>query len=175
MLGVLASALLFIPRAAKLSIRELIVTDERVVRERVATDPPTRSVAIYDLEGELFFGAAPELDRYLDEVFAAARSTGIRHIVLRLKRVRSPDAVCLERLELALQAAQAKGFTVYLAGIRPDLQRGFERLGWSKWLPREQWFLEEDAEFSATLKAVRTAYEAAEERRQTGAVVYYLV
>jgi SulP family sulfate permease len=57
----------------------------------------------------------------------------------------------------------------------PKMLRGMERLGWSEWLPREHWFPEEDTEFSATLRAVRKAYELAGERSQGEAVVYYLV
>lgn len=64
-IGVLVSLLLFVPRAAKLEIVELVVTEERIVRERVASDPAAQSVLIYDLEGELFFGAAPDLERHL--------------------------------------------------------------------------------------------------------------
>ena len=172
----LASALLFIPRAAKLKIRELIVTDERVIRERVPSDPPVHFVVIYDLEGELFFGAAPELERYLREATDAAREQGIWHIVLRVKRVRSPDAVCFERLEHALRDAQEQGFTVLLAGIRPDLMRGMRRLGFDEWLAPDYWFPEEEKRDSATLKAVRKAYELLGiERPQGEAVVYYLV
>lgn len=175
MLGVLVSALLFIPRAARLRVRELVVTDERVVRERVSSDPPARTVGIYDLEGELFFGAAPDLEKHVLDAFAIARARGIAHIVLRVKRVRDPDAVCLERLEGILRKARASGLTVLLAGIRPDLLRGMQRLGWSEWLPREHWFPEQETEFSATLDAVRKAYEIAGQPRQSEAVVYYLV
>lgn len=176
LLGVLLSALMFIPRAARLKVRELIVTEERVVRERVPSDPPARNVAIHDLEGELFFGAAPELERHLSDAFAAARGKGISHVVLRVKRVRDPDAVCYERLEHALRDAQKLGFTVLLAGIRPDLLRGIERLGFEAWLPRALWFLEEDEPDSATLKAVRHAYgRLGIDRPQGVAAVYYLV
>lgn len=175
LLGVVVSALLFIPRAARLTVRELVVTEERVVRERVPSDPPARSIAVYDLEGELFFGAANELERHLEEAFDAAHERGIRHVVLRVKRVRAPDAVCFERLEHALRDAQQRGLTLLLAGIRPDLLRGIERLHFERWLPREHWFPEEDTEFSATLKAARRAYELAGQARPTEAVVYYLV
>ena len=174
-LGVLVSALLFIPRAAKLKINELVVTDEGVVRERVSTDAPASSVIIHDLEGELFFGAAPELERHLHDAFAAAGAQGITHVVLRLKRVRAPDAVCFERLEHALRDAQREGFTVLLAGIRPDLLRGMQRLGFDGFIPAERWFVEEDEVFSATLKAVRKAYELLGQPRLRGAAVYYLV
>jgi SulP family sulfate permease len=176
LLGVLVSALLFIPRAAKLTIRQLVVTDEGVVRERVASDPPAHSVVIHDLEGELFFGAAPDLERYLLAAFDAARAQNIWHVVLRVKRVRAPDAVCFERLEHALREAQQQGFTVLLAGVRPDLLRGMRRLGFDKWFSPERWFLEEDKAYSATLNAVRKAYDLlGVHRRQDEAVVYYLV
>jgi MFS superfamily sulfate permease-like transporter len=70
---------------------------------------PARSVGIYDLEGELFFGAAPDLERHLRGAVNAARAQGIWQLVLRVKRVRDPDAVCLERLEHGLREAQAEG------------------------------------------------------------------
>lgn len=175
MLGVLVSALLFIPRAAKLKISELVVTDERVVRERVETDPPPSGVAIHDLEGELFFGAAPDLEAHLRSAFDSARRRGIGHIVLRVKRVRSPDAVCFERLEHLLRDAKAEGLTVLLAGIRPDLMRGIQRLNFEEFLPSEHWFPEEEKPLSSTLKAVRRAYELVGLRPKDEAVVYYLV
>ena len=62
LLGVALSILLFVPRAAKLKARELVVAPERVVRERVPSDPSDPSTLIYDFEGELFFGAAPDLE-----------------------------------------------------------------------------------------------------------------
>jgi SulP family sulfate permease len=175
-IGILVSLLLFVPRASKLKMTHLVVTEERIVRERVASDPPANSVAIYDLEGELFFGAAPDLERHLHRALDEAREQDIRHIVLRVKRVRNPDAVSFERLEHALREAQAAGFTVFLAGIRPDLLRGIQRLQFDKWLPRDQWFLEDDKRDSATLQAVRKAYDLLGIPRPHGdAVVYYLV
>jgi SulP family sulfate permease len=175
-IGVLVSLLLFVPRASKLKTAELVVTEERIVRERVASDPPATAVAIYDLEGELFFGAAPDLEQHLRDALDGARTQGVSHVVLRVKRVRNPDAVCFERLEHGLRDARAEGFTVYLAGIRPDLLRGMKRLHFEEFLPEERWFLEDENRDSATLKAVRKAYEVlGVERPQGQAVVYYLV
>jgi SulP family sulfate permease len=56
LLGVALSILLFVPRASKLKGAELIVTPERVVRERLPSDAAVDpGLLIYDLEGELFF------------------------------------------------------------------------------------------------------------------------
>ena len=135
LIGVAISLLLFVPRASKLGIRELIVTPERVVRERQPEEPRSPSLVIYDLEGELFFGAAPELDRYLDEIKQETIRTGIRYVVLRLRRVRNPDMVAIERLEHFLRDAEKRSVTVLLAGVRPNLAKILRNVQFNKWLP----------------------------------------
>ena len=157
LLGVLLSILLFVPRAAKLKARELVVTPELVVRERIPGDPTDPAIVIYDLEGELFFGAAPELDRYLQALRQRIEADDIKYVVLRLKRVRHPDAVCIERLEKFLREETARGVIVLLAGVRPDTRTVLKNVGFEKWFADDHIFPEEDKEYSATLKAVRYA------------------
>jgi len=157
LLGVGLSILLFVPRAAKLKARELVVAPERVVRERVPGDPADPLIVIYDFEGELFFGAAPELERYLAELQNRVEQEGIKFVVLRLKRVRHPDAVVTERIERFLRKETARGVTVLLAGIQPDMWTLLKNVGVDRWFSSKHVFPEEDEEFSATLKAVRYA------------------
>ncbi|TDK98396.1 SulP family inorganic anion transporter [Mycobacterium paragordonae] len=176
LLGVILSILLFVPRAAKLKATELVVTPERVVRERVRGDLPDASTVIYDLEGELFFGAAPELDRHLADLTdrIGAEDQG-KIVILRLKRVRHPDVVCIERIEHFLRELTDRGVTVLLAGLRPDAAAILKNVGFQSWFPAEHVFPEEDREFSATLKAVRYAHAKAADRPATQADLYYLV
>jgi sulfate permease, SulP family len=155
LLGVILSILLFVPRAAKLKAKELIVAPERVVRERVPGDPVDPSIVIYDLEGELFFGAAPELDRYLVALSQRVEDDDVKFVVLRLKRVRHPDVVCIERIERFLREESARGVTILLAGVRPDTLAILHNVGLQSRFPAEHIFPEEDEEYSATLKAVR--------------------
>jgi len=165
LIGVSLSFLLYVPRASRLKISELVVTPDRVVRERLVSDPPSQGVLIYDLEGELFFGAAPDLEGYLDGVRHRAQSNDIRYVVLRLKRIRNPDVVALEQLDLFLKDAASDGVTVYLAGVRHDLHEAIVRVGITRHFPETNIFLEEDHEFSATLRAIRYAYaKLAQER-----------
>ncbi|MFY9768426.1 MAG: SulP family inorganic anion transporter [Mycobacterium sp.] len=158
LLGVALSILLFVPRAAKLKARELVVAPERVVRERVPGDPVDPSIIIYDFEGELFFGAAPELERYLEALSERIRKDDIKSLVLRLKRVRHPDAVVIERIEKFVREETSRGATVLLAGVQPDLWTLLKNVGFDGWFPTAHVFPEEDEEFSATLKAVRYAH-----------------
>jgi sulfate permease, SulP family len=140
-----------------------VVTRERVVRERVPEDPPCSAVLIYDLEGEVFFGSAPELDRCFDGLKQRSRKEGIGFVVLRLKRTRNPDLVFLERLEYFLHEMQRHGRTVLLCGVRPELAEAMARLHFQDWLPAGTVFLEEEVLYSSTIKAVRSAYELIED------------
>jgi SulP family sulfate permease len=162
LIGVALSILMFVPRAASLRWTELVVSNDRVVRERLADDPPCTAMLLYDLEGELFFGAAPELDRCFDHLKRRTEAEDIHHVVLRLKRTRNPDMVALERFDHFLHDMQARGVTVLLCGVRPGFAKGMVNLRFYDWLPADRVFPEEPEKFSATLKAVRHVYDVLE-------------
>jgi SulP family sulfate permease len=165
LIGVALSILMFVPRAALLRWSELVVSSERVVRERLTGDPPCTAMLFYDLEGELFFGAAPELDRCFDHLLQRIQDENIRFVILRLKRTRNPDMVSLERFDHFLRDMQGRGVTVLLCGVRPAFTRGMANLRFYDWFPADQVFPEEAEKFSATLKAVRHVYELLEDNR----------
>jgi len=158
-IGVAISILLFVPRAARLRGTELVVTRERVVRERRAEDPLCSAMILYDLEGEVFFGAGAEIDRYFDALKKRAREGNIPCVLLRVKRTRNPDMVFIERLERFLRDLRKEGRTVLLSGVRAELAHAMAKAGFEDWFPQECVFLEEQTLYSATLKAVRHAYE----------------
>jgi sulfate permease, SulP family len=158
LLGVALSIVLYISRAARLKCVELVVDRDGVVRERLPADQPTSKFILYDLEGELFFGAAPHLDRCLDTIVRRIEQQRLSHVVLRLKRVRHPDAVCLERLEHFLKTCSRRNVTVLLAGLQPDLLAAAHRLGFFTWYPQERAYIQGKDEDSATLAAIRAVY-----------------
>jgi SulP family sulfate permease len=159
LVGVGMSVLLYVSRATRLRCVELVISLDGIVRERLAVDPPCSGFIVYDLEGELFFGAAPDLDRSLSEIAHQIEVNNLRYAVLRLKRVRNPDAVCLERLEHFLRAAGKNGVSILLAGLRPDLLDALGRLHFLEWFPRDRVFPQGKDEDSATLAAIRLIYE----------------
>jgi SulP family sulfate permease len=155
LIGVALSIMLFVPRAAKLKAAELVVDAKDVVRERMPGEPPNPGFLFYDLEGELFFGAAPELDRIFTQIRKRAQDERLGHVLLRLKRVRNPDLVSLEHIEHFLKQAKASGTQVWLAGLQPDLLLAFGRLGFDAWLAGDHLFPQGGDEDSATLAAIR--------------------
>jgi SulP family sulfate permease len=161
LIGVALSIVLFVPRAARLKGTELVVDRDRVIRARAPSGIFCGAVVIYDLEGELFFGAAPELERYFQEIKARVTG-GARVVVLRVRRARNPDLVCMERLEELLHELEAQRVTVLLCGVRDDFARAMRNLRFHAWLPAERVFASDpQAAGSSTVGAVRRAYALA--------------
>jgi SulP family sulfate permease len=156
--GVFLSFVLYVPRAARVHLTELTLSPERVVRERVPTDPPCGRMLLYNLEGELFFGSAPVLEEHLSTIDRRARD-GIRVIVLRMKRVRNPDAVCLRLLDDFVMRMQDRSVTVLLCGVRRDLARILHSAGLDAKLGPERIFCETPSVWSSTLDAIRHGYD----------------
>jgi SulP family sulfate permease len=161
LIGVGLSIVLFVPRAARLKGTELVVDRDRVIRARAPAGIFCGAVVIYDLEGELFFGAAPELERYFEEIKARVAG-GARVVVLRVRRARNPDLVCMERLEALLHALASRQVPVVLCGVRDDFAQAMRNLRFGAWFPAERVFGgDPEAPGSSTIKAVRYAYALA--------------
>jgi SulP family sulfate permease len=160
LIGVFLSFVLYVPQAARVHLTELVVARERVVRERVSSDVPCNRIRIFSLEGELFFGASTELEQQLDSI-QVVKDQGVRVVVLRLKRARNPDAVCLNVLNRFIESMHGAGVAVLLCGVRPDLMKVIESSGLVRHLgPSRVFVFEETGEiWSSTLEAVRFAYE----------------
>lgn len=158
LIGIFLSFVLIVPRTARIRMTELVVTEERVLRERIPADPQCTKLRIFDLEGELFFGAAPDLERHFESITSIAIKNGARFVVVRLKHVRNPDAVCIERLEAFLETMDQCGVQVFLCGVRRDLAKAMRRSGLDLKIGANRIFHEGKAVFSSTLEAVLHAY-----------------
>ena len=160
MIGVFLSFMLYVPRAARVHLTELTLATDRVVRERISSDFICNRIRVYSLEGELFFGAAPELEEHLESIEEVAQS-GLRVVVLRLKRARNADAVCLRVIDQFIARMHERKVDVLLCGVRPDLMQVFDSSGLLRQLGRERVFVfqETGGVWSSTLEAIRFAYE----------------
>jgi SulP family sulfate permease len=157
LIGVFLSFILYVPRAARVHLTEFTLTRDRVLRERLPADPACKRIVIFSLEGELFFGSAPDLEEHLETVSRRAVN-GVRFVVMRLKRVRNTDAVCLRIFETFLQEMEKRNVTVLLCGVRRDLAKVFRNSGLANRLGIHRLFRETIGS-SSTLDAVRQAYE----------------
>jgi SulP family sulfate permease len=160
LIGVFLSFVLYVPQAARVQLTELAVTSDRVIRERDPSDVPCSRIRIYSLEGEFFFGASPELEQHLDSIVDSV-GPETRVVILRVKRVRNPDAVCMSVLDRFNEQMHEANIKVLLCGVRPDLMKVINSSGLLQRVGSERVLVfEETGKFwTSTLEAVRIAYE----------------
>lgn len=159
LIGVFLSFALAVPRAGRMRVTEFIVNrEDGLIHERLPEDDVDSRVLVFGLEGELFFGANTALEKHLDRIFERI-TPETRFLVLRVKRLHSPDAVGLHQLFDAVSAFQARGVNVVLCGVRPDLAEAIERTDIGERLGRDALFLEQPVRQTSTLQAIRHAYQ----------------
>jgi SulP family sulfate permease len=98
------------------------------------------------------------LEKHLTAIDQQARN-GIRVVVLRLKRVRNPDAVCLSLIDGFLKRMEKRRVTVLVCGVRPELARVLHSTHLDERLGPKCIFHEAASVWSSTLDAVRHAYD----------------
>ncbi|MEQ1501813.1 MAG: SulP family inorganic anion transporter [Myxococcota bacterium] len=161
LIGVFCSFLLAVPRAGRMTMTEFVVGADGIVHEREdGIYPVDERVPIFGLEGELFFGSSIALEEHLSLISHRAAEV----VVLRVKRVRNPDAVGLYELVVFMRQLQERGVRVILCGVRKDLLDGLRATGILDELDPDQVFSERSPKGTATIEAIRAAYAFLEQR-----------
>ncbi len=157
LIGIFLSFAFYVPRAAKIKVNELTVTSDRVIREVVSSDLPCSYIRVFNFEGEMFFGCAPELERYLDAIFEESPES-LKVIVLRLKRVNNPDAVCMDVLQRFVEKMHKRKVVVLLSGIRESMAQTLKNVGIIRLVGEENVYREESEIWASTVTAMKKGY-----------------
>ncbi len=158
LIGIFMSFMLAVPRAGRMLLTEFVVTAEGRIHERLPADEVCGRILIFGLEGELFFGSSANLEQHFQYI-AERVDQKTQVVVLRLKRVRNPDAVGLTLLEGFLERMRARGVHVVMCGVRAHLFASMMRSGMAARLGEKQVFLEQPVRQTSTLLAIRHAYQ----------------
>lgn len=118
-LGIAIAAGLALRALAKSSTLDREEVDPANSLDSTASGPSEQAllhehIAVYRLDGALFFGAT---QRFLDEL---AEVADVRVVVLRLGGIRMMDASGAHALEEIIDDLQGRGIAVVLQGIRPE-------------------------------------------------------
>ena len=157
LIGVFLSFAFYIPRAAQIKMNELTVTSDRVIREVVSSDIRCAYLRVFNFEGEMFFGCAPELERQLDSICEEAPMS-LKVVVLRLKRVNNPDAVCMDVLERFIKKMHERKVVVMISGIREAMAQTIKNVGIAQLVGQENVFREESEIWASTVTAMKKGY-----------------
>lgn len=117
--GVALAGMLFIRRATELTGTQLVATE---AHERLSHLPP--EVAVYDVNGPLFFGAAEKAVKILYRV-----NRDVRVIIIDMSGVSMADITGLMALRSLLDQLARNRVGVVIAGLSPALVRPFRRAG----------------------------------------------
>ncbi len=166
LIGIFMSFVLAVPRAGRMLLTEFVLTSDGGIHERLPDDVVCERMLIFGLEGELFFGASGNLEQHFATIEDRVDEK-TRVLVLRMKRVRSPDAVGLTLLEGFIDRMKARGVNVVLCGVRANLYSSMGKTGLAARLGDNEVFLEQPVRMTSTLLAIRHAYTLIPERCPT--------
>jgi SulP family sulfate permease len=140
-IGIFLSLGMYIRTASRLHIAEMVQAPggagtfvEQPILDRATGD---RQVVFLQVEGDLFFGVADELQERLTQFL---HSHGVRVVILRLKRTHSIDSTVLYELECFARHLQARGGHLLLCGIRPEIMITLRGYGLDKIIGPENLF-----------------------------------
>ena len=156
-LGVFLNLALYLRTASRLHVSEMIHRPGGPFIERPIVDRHTgeRQVVFLQLEGDLFFGIADELEERLDDLEQSA----VRVIILRLKRTHSIDGTVLAVLERFADEMRARGKHVVLCGVKPDLMTTLRVYGLVDSIGRSNVFATGGGVFTSAKLALERARE----------------
>jgi SulP family sulfate permease len=115
-------------------------------------------VLVLNLQGELFFAAADELQGELLRMLDTSASV----IVLRVQEAYNMDATTGAAIAHVAQRARKRGGRLLLCGVRPGMYGTFERAGLLAEIGQDAVFPAEREVLAATRKALRYARELAQ-------------
>jgi SulP family sulfate permease len=158
LVGVFMSFMLAVPRAGRMLFTEFVVGSDGVIRERLEGEPPNPKILIFGFEGDMFFGAAAALEAHFETIQSRV-SPETKVVVLRMKRVRNPDAVGMHLLDEHIQRLESQGIHVLLVGVRADLEDALVRTGIAGRFHPNHIFREQPVRHTSTQMGVQYAYE----------------
>lgn len=157
--GIFLNIALYLRRASRLHLAEMVYTEggpflERPISERPINDSSgRRQVMFLQVEGDLFFALADELQDQLTHLLKC----GVRVVIFRMKRTHSIDATVLHVLEQFAIEMQSRGGHVLLCGIRPELLRVLKAYGLVDLLGQENVFESGYGVFTSAKRALERA------------------
>jgi SulP family sulfate permease len=156
-IGVFLSFVLYVPRAAQVQLAQFTVLADQRLRERQPNDPHCDRLVVYNLEGQCFFGAEPELERHVTAMKDGSRGD-VRVAILVLKRSRNPDAAFLRLLKEFHEDLRGRDVALLLCGVQPELSQALVSTGLDAQIGVSRIFLERLGNGPSTPDAINHAY-----------------
>jgi SulP family sulfate permease len=154
-IGIFLNIALYLRQASQLHLAEMIQppTGGAFIETPIHDRSGHKQVMFLQVEGDLFFGVADELRDRLNHL----AQSGVRVVILRLKRTHSIDTTVLHVLEGFGRNMRERNGYVILCGLRPELMRTIKNYGLLDLLGKENVFETRGGIFESAKQALRRA------------------
>ncbi len=161
--GVFLTLALYLRRARQLYITEMVGGEdarqpsgwtERPLRANAACNP-RRAVSFLQIEGNLFFASADDLQ---DRFIRVLAQKDVRVLILRLKRTHMVDATVMHTVEAFARQMNAQGRHLILCGLRPRMRERMIAFGLDQVVGQDNLIVSGDKPFDAAREAVKRAH-----------------
>jgi SulP family sulfate permease len=157
-LGIGVSVYFALRRAEGFKLRVLVETPEGSLTEVPELDPShAGKLTVLNLQGELFFAAAEELQIALERLL----ETSARYIVLRVQEAYNLDATTAGAIVHVAERARQRGGRLLLCGVRPGMYGTFERAGFLPQIGEDAIFRADRELLGSTRRAIAYAHALA--------------
>ena len=165
-LGVFLSLLVVLRSTGKTDLTQLIPRGDSGFEELPFNRAAPSPVVTVNMEGDLYFAAAEDLDHELLKCITSQT----RVIVLRMKRLRAVGSTAMAMLEHFWSLLRERGIHLVVCGIEDELERVLTGSGLRKQIRERNIFYADNKLFQSTELALARAWSIVEvERRQGGA------
>jgi sulfate permease, SulP family len=155
LIGVAMSVYYALRRAEGFKLRVLEEGPDGSLREGAELNSQVgRKITVLNLQGELFFAAAEELQTELLRVL----ERGTRVIVLRVQEAYNLDATTAHAIAAVAEQARRGGRRLLLCGVRAGMQGTFERAGLVSHIGEDAFFPAEGELLASTRHALQYAH-----------------
>jgi SulP family sulfate permease len=159
--GIAVSIFSALRRAEGFKLRRLVEGSDGVLREVPEDGSALGAVTILNLQGELFFAAAEELQAELLRVLDGQP----RIVVMRMQEAYNLDATSATAIAHVAVKARVSGGRLILCGVRSGMYGTFKRAGLLKELGEENVFRAESELLASTRNALAHAHRVATARQ----------
>lgn len=156
--GIAISIMLYLKDTNKVPVRILIPSqgkDTQIIEKKIESVKGKVDILIIELEGNLYFGSAEDLETKLDGLVDKAKV-----FILRMKYVTSVDLTSLNALKIFFRSVKDAGGIVIISGVKSELNSLLENSNVTSDIGEENIFMTENEIFASSTNALEKARSA---------------
>ncbi len=156
--GIAISIMLYLKDTNKVPVRILIPSqgkDSQIIEKKIESVKGKVDILIIELEGNLYFGSAEDLENKLDGLVNKAKV-----FILRMKYVTNVDLTSLNSLKIFIRTVKEAGSMLIISGVKSELNSLLENSNVTSDIGEDNIFMTENEIFASSTNALVKAREA---------------